>query len=89
MDYIQSPFQEFESYLKILTGLKEDDIQLILRQYNSKCITDKFSPGDYTINDSSEFLSRGFKNEFEIRGGVRPNQKYDKRDSIIIDDKFP
>ena len=32
--YLQSPFRDFESYLRILTGLKEDDIQLIIKQLN-------------------------------------------------------
>ena len=37
--YTVSPLRDFESYLRILTGLNEDDIHLILKQYNSKFIT--------------------------------------------------
>ena len=29
MRYGKSPFRDFESYLRILTGLNEDDIELI------------------------------------------------------------
>ena len=39
MCYARSPFRYFESYLKIVVGLKEDDIQLILKQYNSNFVT--------------------------------------------------
>ena len=30
--YLQAPFRDFESYLRVLTGLNEDDIQLLLKQ---------------------------------------------------------
>ena len=63
----------------------EKDIQLILKQYNSHFTTYKTSPGIYSIKDITEVLSRGFKNEFEIRGKMRPNVKYDKSDSNIIE----
>ena len=51
MGYAQSPFRDFESYLRIVVGLNEDDIQLILKQYNEKFITYDLSPGIYTIKD--------------------------------------
>ena len=85
MKYTQSPFRDFESYLRILTGLNEDDIHIILKQYNSKFITYETSPGTYTFKDISEVLSRGFEKEFEIRGEIQPNTEYDKSDSIIIE----
>ena len=34
MGYARSPFRDFESYLAIVIGLDEDDIQLILKQYS-------------------------------------------------------
>ena len=83
-NYQQKRVRDFESYLRILSSLDENDIQLILKQYNSKFITYKIPPGVYTIKDLSEVLSRGFKNEFELRK-MRPNLKYDKSDSIIIE----
>ena len=56
-------------------------MQLILKQYNSKFTTYKLPPSVYTFKD----LSRNFKNEFEVRGGVQPKHKHVKSDSIIID----
>ena len=32
--YANSSFRDFETYLRIIIGLEEDDIQLILKQYN-------------------------------------------------------
>ena len=84
-NYTQSSFRDFESYIRFLTGLNEDDFQLILKQFISKFITNEFSPSLYTFKDISEVLSRGFEKEFEIRGEIQPNTKYDKSDSIIIE----
>ena len=42
---------EFETYLRILVGLEEDNIRLILKQYNEKFITYELDPGNYTIED--------------------------------------
>ena len=84
-DYVYSPIRDFENYFRFSTGLNEDDIQLILKQYNSKIITYKCPPGAYTFKDLSIVLSRGFNNEIEIRGRMRPNHKHDISDSIIID----
>ena len=58
--YLQTPFQVFESYLRILTGLNEDDIQLIIKQYNSIFTTFENSPIICSIKDITEVLSRGF-----------------------------
>ena len=33
-NYATSLFRDFESYLGIVVGLDEDDIQLFLKQYN-------------------------------------------------------
>ena len=49
--YANSSFRDFESYLRIFVGLEEDDIQLILKQYNEKCVTYELDPGNYTIED--------------------------------------
>ena len=51
MGYAGSPFRDFESYLRIIVGLEEDNIQLILKQYNEKFITYELDPGNYTIED--------------------------------------
>ena len=51
MDYARSLFREFECYLRIVVGLEEDNIRLILKQYNEKFITYELDPGNYTIED--------------------------------------
>ena len=57
MSYARSPFIDFESYLRIVVGLDEDDIQLILKQYNSNFVTYQLSQGIYTIEDISKAVS--------------------------------
>ena len=54
MGYARSPFRDFESYLRIVVGLDEDDIQLILKQYNANFVTYELDPGIYTIGDLQE-----------------------------------
>ena len=49
--YANSSFRDFESYLRIFVGLEENDIGLILKQYNEKFITYELDPGNYTIED--------------------------------------
>ena len=51
MGFARSPFRGFESHLRIVIGLEEDNIQLILKQYNEKFITYELDPGNYTIED--------------------------------------
>ena len=45
MGFARSPFRDFEIYLRIVVGLNEDDIQLILKQYNSNFVTYQLTPG--------------------------------------------
>ena len=54
MGYARSPFRDFESYLRIVIGLDEDDFQLILKQYNANFVTYELDPGIYTIEDIEE-----------------------------------
>ena len=51
MGYARSLFRDFESYLRIVVGLEEDIIRLILKQYNETFITYELDPGNYTIED--------------------------------------
>ena len=51
MGYARSLFRDFESYLRIVVGSEEDNIRLILKQYNEKFITYELDPGNYTIED--------------------------------------
>ena len=49
MSYACSPLQDFESYLRIVVGLDEDDIQLILKKNSSNFVTYEISPGISSI----------------------------------------
>ena len=51
MDYARSPYRDFETSLRIVVGLEEDNIRLILKQYNEKFINYELDPGNYTIED--------------------------------------
>ena len=54
--YCASSFQDFESYLRLVIGLDEEDIQLILKEYNSHFITYQLTPGIYTMQDISDAI---------------------------------
>ena len=54
INYSRSQFRDFESYLRIRVGLDEEDIQLILKEYNLHFITYELTPGIYTIQDISD-----------------------------------
>ena len=56
LGYSRSLFRDFESYLRIVVGLDEEDIRLILKQYNSHFITYELTPGIYTIRDISDAI---------------------------------
>ena len=49
--YANSSFRDFESYLRFIIDLEEDDIQLILKQYNEKFVSYELDPGNYTVED--------------------------------------
>ena len=57
LGYTRSSFRDFESYLRIVVGLDEKDIQLTLKQYNSHFITYELTPGIY---DSRYFRHRSY-----------------------------
>ena len=56
LGYSRSLFRDFESYLRIVVGLPEEDIQLILKEYNSHFITYELTPGIYSIQDISDTI---------------------------------
>ena len=56
LGYSSSPFRDFESYLRLVIGSDEEDIQLILKEYISHFITYELSPGIYTIQDISDAI---------------------------------
>ena len=54
--YTRSRFRDFESYLRIVIGLDEEDFQLILKEYISHFITYELTPGIYSIQDFSDSI---------------------------------
>ena len=56
LGYARSRFRDFESYLRIVVGLDEKVIQLILKHYISYFITYEIIPGIYTIQDISDAI---------------------------------
>ena len=56
LNYARPPFRDFESHLRFVVGLDEDDIQLFLKQNKSYFITFELSLGNYTIKDNSEVV---------------------------------
>ena len=55
-NYASSPLRDFEIYLRFIVGLDEDDIQLILKQYNSKIVTYELPASIYLNKDTSQFV---------------------------------
>ena len=54
--YVSSVSQDIKSYLRTEVDLIEDDIKLVLDEYNSSFITYEISPGIYTFKDIAEAL---------------------------------
>ena len=68
--YTNSVFQDFESFLRTQIDLVEDDIKLVLDEYNSNFITYKSTPGFYTFKDISETLFNILQSEYPGPGNV-------------------
>ena len=62
--YTSSAFQDFESFLRTQVDLVEDDIKLVLDEYNSNFITCKIEPGIYTFKDISEAVFNILQSEY-------------------------
>ena len=69
MGHARSPFRDFESFLRIVIGLDEDAVQLILNQLKSYFVPYKISPGIYTIKDFSEAVLTKSDHEGTIQNG--------------------
>ena len=54
MVYARSPLRDLENYRRVIVGIDEDAIQLILKQIISNFGFYEISPGIYTIKDNSE-----------------------------------
>ena len=61
-----SIFQDFESFLRTEIHLVEDDIRLVLDQYNSGFITFELKSDFYTFKDLSEVLFTILQPEYEL-----------------------
>ena len=59
-----SVFQDFESFLRTQIDLVEDDIKLVLDEYNSSFFTYELDPGIYTFKDFSEALFNILQSEY-------------------------
>ena len=62
--YTSSVFQDFESFLRTQIHLIEDDIKLVLDEYNSSFITYESEPGIYSYREISEALFNILKLEY-------------------------
>ena len=62
--YTSSVFKDFESFLRTQIDLVEDDIKLVLDEYNSNFNTYELQPGIYTFKDISEVLFNILQSEY-------------------------
>ena len=62
--YTNSVFQDFESFLRTEVDLVEDDIKLVLDEYNSNFNTHKLTAGIYTFKDISKNLFNILQSEY-------------------------
>ena len=62
--YTRSTFQDFERFLRTQIDLVEDDVKLVLDEYNSSFVTYKLEPGIYSYRDISEALFYILQSEY-------------------------
>ena len=62
--YTSSVFQDFESFLRTQIDLIEDDIKLVLDEYNSSFVTYELEPGIYSYREISKALLNILKLEY-------------------------
>ena len=62
--YNSSVFQDFESFLRTQIDLVEEDIKLVLDEYNSSFITYELEPGIYSYRDISEAFFNILQSEY-------------------------
>ena len=66
--YTRSVFQDFESFLRTQIDLVEDDIKLVLDEYNSNFVTYELVPGIYRYRDIAEALYYILESEYPSSG---------------------
>ena len=64
--YSSSIVQDFENFLRTEVDLIEDDIKLVLDEYNSTFITYEISPAIYAFKDISEVLLNFLQSEKKV-----------------------
>ena len=64
--YVDSMFQDIESFLRTEIDLVEDDVRLVLDEHNSSFITYELQPCIYTFEDDSEALYNLIQPEYEL-----------------------
>ena len=62
--HTSSVFQDIESFLRTQTDMVEDDIKLVLDEYNSSFVTYHLDPGIYNFKDLSETLFNILQSEY-------------------------
>ena len=62
--YTRSVFQDFENFLRTQIDLVEDDIKLVLEEYNSNFVTYKLEPSIYTYRDIAEAVFYILQSEY-------------------------
>ena len=62
--YTSSAFQNFESFLRTQIDLIENDVKLVLDEYNSSFITYEIEPGIYSCREISEALFNILQHEY-------------------------
>ena len=62
--YTSSVFQDFKSFHRTEVDLVQDDIKLVLDEYNSSFVTYELDPGIYTFKDISEALFNILQSEY-------------------------
>ena len=62
--YVSSVFHDFGSYLRTEVDLIENDIKLVLDEYNSSFITYVLQPAIYSFKDISEALFNILQTEY-------------------------
>ena len=58
-------FQDFESFLRTQIDLVQEDIKLVLDEYNSSFITYELQRGIYSFKDISEVLINFLQSEYK------------------------
>ena len=66
--YTRSVFQDFESFLRTQIDLVEDDIKLVLDEYNSNFVTYELVPVIYSYRDMAEALYYILQSEYPSSG---------------------